>query len=276
LVAVLGAVVGFGSSANLAAAYGIAVTATMLTTTILTFFVIRYSWKMNLVLCIFSTGLFFTIDVSFFSANALKIMHGGWFPLAVGACMFTIMLTWHRGRELVFKNLKIHAIPLKEFLASLFVSPPPRVGGTAVFMRGPSEGVPHALLHNLSHNKILHDRVIFLTVHNQEIPWVPFDERVRVTPLGQECYQLDVFYGFKNEPDIPKALELAEAKGLNYEVMETSFFVTRQTIVSRQDHEMAPWREWLFVFMSRAARDAADYYHIPSNRVIEVGSQVEI
>ncbi len=276
LVVVLAAVVGFGSSANLAAAYGIAVTATMLITTILTFFVIHYLWKYNLLVCLFSTGVFFVVDASFFSANALKILHGGWFPLVLGATMFTIMLTWHKGRELVFKNLKTHAIPLKEFLASLFVSPPHRVGGTAVFLRSASEGVPHALLHNLSHNKILHDRVIFLTVHNQEIPWVPFDERVRVIPLGQECYQLDVFYGFKNEPDIPQALELAAAKGLKFEIMETSFFVTRQTIVSRPEHEMSAWREWLFVMMSRTARDAADYYHIPSNRVIEVGSQIEI
>ena len=276
LLVVLAAVVGFGSSSNLAAAYGIAVTATMLITTILTFFVIRHSWKYNLLLCVFSTGFFFIIDAAFFSANALKILHGGWFPLVLGSIMFTIMLTWHRGRELVFKNLRIHAIPLKEFLSSLFVTPPHRVGGTAIFLRSASEGVPHALLHNLSHNKILHDRVIFLTVYNQEIPWVPFSERVRVVPLGNECYQLDVFYGFKNEPDIPQALELAAAKGLKFEIMETSFFVTRQTIVSRPQHEMSAWREWLFVMMSRTARDAADYYHIPSNRVIEVGSQIEI
>jgi KUP system potassium uptake protein len=276
LIVVLGAVVGFGSSANLAAAYGIAVTATMLITTILTFFVIRYSWKYNLLLCIFSTGFFFVIDAAFFSANALKIFHGGWFPLVLGGFMFTIMLTWHKGRGLIFKNLRMHAIPLKDFLESLFITPPPRVGGTAIFLRSASEGVPHALLHNLSHNKILHDRVVFLTVYNQEIPWVPYDERVRVVELGNECYQLDVFYGFKNEPDIPQALELAAAKGLKFEIMETSFFVTRQTIVSRPQHEMSAWREWLFVLMSRTARDAADYYHIPSNRVIEVGSQVEI
>ncbi len=276
LVVVLSAVVGFGSSANLAAAYGIAVTATMLITTVLTFFVIHYKWKYNIFLCIFSTVFFFMIDGAFFSANALKIAHGGWFPLVLGAAMFTVMLTWHKGRELVFKNLRIHAIPLKDFLTSLFVSPPHRVGGTAIFLRSASEGVPHALLHNLSHNKILHDRVIFLTVYNQEIPWVPFNERVRVTSLGNECYQLDVFYGFKNEPDIPQALELAATKGLKFEIMETSFFVTRQTIVSRPEHEMSAWREWLFVLMSRTARDAADYYNIPSNRVIEVGSQVEI
>ena len=276
LVAVLGAVVGFQSSANLAAAYGIAVTATMLITTILTFFVVHYRWKYNLFLCLLSTGFFFIIDAAFFSANALKILNGGWFPLVLGACMFTVMLTWHKGRELVFKNLRIHAIPLKDFLSSLFITPPHRVEGTAIFLRSASEGVPHALLHNLSHNKILHERVIFLTVYNQEIPWVPFNERVRVTNLGNNCFQLDVFYGFKNEPDIPNALELAASAGLEFNLMETSFFVTRQTIVSRPDHQMSAWREWLFVTMSRTARDAADYYRIPSNRVIEVGSQVEI
>ena len=276
LVAVLGAVVGFQSSANLAAAYGIAVTATMLLTTILTFFVVHYRWKYNLFLCLLSTGFFFIIDAAFFSANALKILNGGWFPLVLGACMFTVMLTWHKGRELVFKNLRIHAIPLKDFLSSLFITPPHRVEGTAIFLRSASEGVPHALLHNLSHNKILHERVIFLTVYNQEIPWVPFNERVRVTNLGNNCFQLDVFYGFKNEPDIPNALELAASAGLEFNLMETSFFVTRQTIVSRPDHQMSAWREWLFVTMSRTARDAADYYRIPSNRVIEVGSQVEI
>jgi KUP system potassium uptake protein len=276
MVVVLAAVIGFGSSAHLAAAYGIAVTATMLITTILTFFVIRFSWKYNLLLCLLSTGFFFIIDATFFAANALKILHGGWFPLVLGAVMFTVMLTWYRGRELIFQNLRSQAIPINDFLTNLFTSPPPRVAGTAIFLRSASEGVPHALLHNLSHNKILHERVIFLTVHNQEIPWVPFNDRVRVHSLGNDCYQLDVFYGFKNEPDIPKALELAENKGLKFEIMETSFFVTRQTIVSRPNHQMSGWREWLFVTMSRAARDAADYYRIPSNRVIEVGSQVEI
>lgn len=276
LVVVLAAVISFESSSRLAAAYGIAVTAMMTITTALTFFVIRYSWKYSLALCLFSTAFFFVIDIALFSSSSLKIIHGGWFPFVLGICMFTVMLTWYRGRELIVKNLRSHTVPLNEFLMSLFISPPPRVAGTAVFLRSVSEGVPHALLHNLSHNKILHDRVIFLTVHNKEIPWVPFNDRVKVTELNNECYQLDVFYGFKNEPDIPQALELAGTRGLKFEIMETSFFVSRQTIVSRPDHQMMAWREWLFVMMSRAARDAADYYRIPSNRVIEVGSQIEI
>ncbi|MFZ6844725.1 potassium transporter Kup [Undibacterium sp. RuTC16W] len=276
LLVVVAAVVGFGSSSNLASAYGIAVTGTMLVTSLLTFFVIRYGWKYNPFLCFVATGFFLIIDVAFFSANVLKFFHGGWFPVVLGIIMFTIMVTWKRGRELVFENLKKHAIPLEDFLSSLFVSPPVRVDGTAIFLRGEADGVPHALLHNLSHNKILHERVVFLTLHNKEIPWVPFSDRIRVADLGHNCFQIDVNYGFKNEPDIPKALELCETYGLKFEPMETSYFIARQTIVSRPGSGMALWREWLFVAMSRNARDAADYYQVPTNRVIEVGSQVEI
>ncbi|MBC3910015.1 potassium transporter Kup [Undibacterium umbellatum] len=276
LAVVVGAVIGFGSSSNLASAYGIANTGTMLVTSMLTFFVIRYGWKYNIYLCILATGFFLTIDVTLFSANALKFFHGGYFPILLGLVIFTVMLTWKRGRELVFDNLKKHAIPLEDFLASLFVSPPVRVAGTAVFLRGEADGVPHALLHNLSHNKILHERVIFLTLHNREIPWVPFSERIKVTDMGNACYQIDVYYGFKNEPDIPNALALCAPYGLTFEPMETSYFISRQTIISTPGSGMAAWRESIFVAMSRIARDAADFYQIPSNRVIEVGSQVEI
>ncbi|MFZ6759686.1 potassium transporter Kup [Undibacterium sp. Ji50W] len=276
LVVVVAAVVGFGSSSSLASAYGIAVTGTMLVTSLLTFFVIRYGWKYNPFLCFAATGFFLFIDVSLFSANALKFFHGGWFPVVLGIVMFTLMMTWKRGRELVFDNLKKHAIPLEDFLESLFVSPPVRVAGTAVFLRGEADGVPHALLHNLSHNKILHERVIFLTLHNKEIPRVQDAERVKVTDLGNACFQIDVFYGFKNEPDIPAALALCEQYGLTFESLETSYFISRQTIISSPGSGMAMWRESVFVAMSRIARDAADYYQIPSNRVIEVGSQVEI
>ncbi|WP_295758084.1 potassium transporter Kup [Undibacterium sp.] len=276
LVVVVGAVVGFGSSSNLASAYGIAVTGTMLVTSLLTFFVIRYGWKYNPLLCFVATGFFLAIDLAFFSANALKFLHGGWFPVVLGIIMFTVMVTWRRGRDLVFENLKKHAIPLEEFLESLFVSAPVRVAGTAVFLRGEADGVPHALLHNLSHNKILHERVVFLTLHNKDIPWVPFSERIKVTDLGNSCYQIDVSYGFKNEPDIPNVLALCAPHGLQFEPMETSYFISRQTIISTPGSGMARWREGLFVTMSRNARDAADYYQIPSNRVIEVGAQVEI
>jgi KUP system potassium uptake protein len=276
LCVVVAAVVGFGSSSNLGAAYGIANTGTMLVTSMLTFFVIRFGWRYNLALCIAATGFFFAIDIALFSANSLKFFQGGWFPIVLGLMIFSVMLTWKRGRELVFGNLKKHAIPLEDFLSSLFVSPPTRVAGTAVFLRGEADGVPHALLHNLSHNKILHERVVFITLHNIEVPWVPFSERIKVTNLGNECYQVDVNYGFKNEPDIPNALALCAPFGLVFEPLETSYFVSRQTIIATPGNGMAMWRENLFVAMSRNARDAADFYQIPSNRVIEVGAQVEI
>ncbi|WP_188396261.1 potassium transporter Kup [Oxalicibacterium flavum] len=276
LAVVLMVVIGFGSSSLLAAAYGIAVTATMMVTTLLTFFVIRYRWKYNLALCIFATGFFLVIDIGFLSANMLKLTHGGWFPLLLGTLLFTMMLTWKRGRELVVENLQKHAIPLDDFLTSLFVDPPTRVPGTAIFMRSESDGVPHAMLHNLLHNKILHERVVFLTVSMAEVPYVPTEEQVRVHNLGNDCYQMDVLYGFKDTPDIPWALELARFQGLGFEMMETSFFIARQTVVPNPDRGMALWREHLFVTMSRHARDAADYYRIPSNRVIELGTKIEI
>jgi KUP system potassium uptake protein len=276
MVVVLIAVVSFGSSDELAGAYGIAVTATMLSTTILTFFVTRYRWHLPLAVCFGATGFFFAIDIMLLSSTALKLFHGGWFPLLLGAILFTAMMTWKHGRELVFANLQKHAIPLGDFLGSLFVAPPARVYGTAVFLRGESDGVPHALLHNLSHNKVLHERVVFLTVHMQEQPWVPPDEQVTVIDLGHSCYQVNVNYGFKDEPDIPNVLKLAAAQGLAFEMMETSFFISRQTVISTPGAGMAPWREHLFVAMSRNARAAADYYQIPTNRVIELGTQVEI
>jgi KUP system potassium uptake protein len=276
LVVVVLAVIGFGSSTNLAAAYGIAVTATMTTTTILTFFVVRYAWGYRLWLCLLATGFFFIIDATFFSANLLKVAHGGWFPLVLGAIMFTVMMTWKRGRQLVFDNLLKHAIPLEEFLNSLFLSPPVRVSGTAIFLRGEGDGVPHAMLHNLSHNKVLHEQVLFLTVRNRHIPRVPEKDRICIVPLGHDCYQIYVDYGFKDERDIPEALNACRMNGIDFEMMETSFFISRQTVIPTVGSGMALWRERLFATMSRNSRDAADYFRIPSNRVIELGTQVEI
>ncbi len=276
LIIVVIAVIGFTSSENLAAAYGIAVTGTMLATTVLTFFVIRYRWRYNIFLCWAATGFFLMIDATLFSSNVLKILHGGWFPLLLGMCLLTIMLTWKRGRELVFENLQKHAIPLEDFLTSLFSASLTRVPGTAVFLRGESDGVPHAMLHNLSHNKILHERVVFLTVYIHEVPWVPAAERIRIQDLGHNCYQMNLHYGFKDEPHIPQVLTQSNEAGLEFEMMTTSFFIARQTLIATPDAGMAPWREHLFVAMSRNARGAADYYHIPSNRVIELGTQVEI
>lgn len=274
--AVILAVIGFGSSSNLASAYGIAVTATMLMTTILTFFVIRYGWRYNLFVCWFATGFFLVIDIALFSANTLKIPTGGWFPLVLAAVMVMVMLTWRDGRDLVYDNLKRHLVPLDDFLQSLFISPPSRVEGTAVFFRAEGDGVPHAMLHNLFHNKVLHKRIIFLTVVNADIPFVPTAERIEVKNLGHDCYQVNIHYGFKDERDIPGALTLCKEVGLEIDMMETSFFIARQNVIPRVGSSMALWRESLFATMSRNARDAADYYRVPSNRVIELGTQVEI
>ena len=276
LAAVVLAVIGFGSSSDLAAAYGIAVTGTMLSTTILTFFVVRYRWRYPLLLCWGATGFFLLIDVTLFSANALKILQGGWFPLLLGVAMLTVMLTWRTGRQLLFNNLQKHMIPLTDFLQSLFVSPPPRVDGTAIFFRAEGDGVPHAMLHNLSHNKILHERIVFLTVINTDVPAVPDAERIKIEPLEHQCFQVNVYYGFKDERDIPQALELCKAHGLEFQLMETSFFIARQTVIASVASGMSLWREAMFATMYRNARDAADYYRVPSNRVIELGTQVEI
>ena len=276
LIAVLLAVIGFGSSSNLGAAYGIAVTGCMVITTILTFFVLRFGWKYNVWLASLATGFFLTIDLMLFAANTLKIGRGGWFPLVLGALVFTIMLTWKRGLELVTTKLTANAIALKEFLASLLAYPPARVEGVAVFVRRITEGVPHAMLHNLAHNKVLHAKNVFLTVHQQPVPRVPQAQRLTVQDLGNECYQIDVNYGFKDAPDVPEALSHCPIESLQFETMETSYFVSRQTIIPSVGSGMALWREQLFVMMYRNARDTAYYFNLPTNRVIELGNQIEI
>jgi KUP system potassium uptake protein len=276
LFAVVMAVVGFGSSSNLASAYGIAATATMLTTTLLTFFVIRYGWKYPLAVAVTATAFFFVIDIGLFSSTSLKIVSGGWFTLAISAFMVTIMLTWRKGRELVFENLRSHLIPLDGFLTSLFSSPPHRVPGTAIFFRPEGDGVPHALLHNLFHNKVLHERLILLTVHAMDVPRISDADRVTVTSLGHECYQVDVHYGFMDERDIPYALDLCGKAGLHIDLMEVSYFISRQTVLASHKAGMALWRETVYAAMARNARDAADYFNIPPTRVIELGTQVEI
>ena len=276
LIAVLLAVIGFGSSTSLGAAYGIAVTGTMVTTTILTFFVLHFGWKYKLINALLATGFFLAIDLVLFSANTLKIAHGGWFPLVLGAVVFTIMLTWKRGLELVTAKLTENAIPLKEFLSSLIEFPPVRVDGTAIFIRRISDGVPHAMLHNLIHNKVLHKKNVFLTVYQEPVPRVPPDKRISMTDLGHECYQVDVKYGFKDAPDVPEALQNCSVDALHFSPMETSYFVSRQTILPSKGIDMSIWREQIFAAMYRNARDTAYYFRLPANRVVELGTQIEI
>ena len=274
--AIVLAVVMFKSSSNLAAAYGIAVTLDMLITTILTFFVIRYGWKYPLWLCIAATGCFFVVDILFFASNLLKLFAGGWFPLMIGGVVFTLMMTWKQGRSLLSEAHMADAIDLPSFLEAVFVSPPLRVAGTAVFLTAERGGVPNALLHNLKHNKVLHEQNLFVTVRNHEVPWVGLDKRLEVESLGHDCWQVVIHYGFKNDPDVPKALQLLRGRGCELEAMTTSYFLSRDTVIPTLGSGMVPWREKLFAQMHHNAGAAADFLKLPSNAVIELGSKIEI
>jgi KUP system potassium uptake protein len=274
--AVVFAVVTFGSSTNLASAYGIAATATMLTTTLLTFFVVYYGWKYPLAVAAGATGFFLLFDLTLFASTSLKIVSGGWFTLLISVVLVTLMLTWRKGKELVLESLQSGSIPLEDFLRSLFDSPPHRVAGTAIFFRAEGDGVPHAMLHNLLHNKVLHERVIFLTVHALDVPTVAGNERIRIEPLGHHCFQIYLSYGFVDARDVPADLARCSDHGVDIEPMETSYFVARQNVISTPGAGMALWREGLYASMARNARDAADYFKLPTNRVIELGTQVEI
>ena len=276
-LAVIGLVLGFGSSSNLAGAYGVAVTATMAIDSLLIFFVMRKLWNWSLLVALPISAFFLFIDLSFFSANLLKIFEGGWFPVVVGIVVFVMLSTWKRGREILFAKLHPGAIPLEPFIKSITEHPPLRVPGTAVFLTASQEGVPHALLHNLNHNKVLHERVVLLTVRSEDIPHVPDSQRIDVVPLGHDFFRVTVHYGFKDEPDLPEALEGCKCKGLEFSMMETSFFLSRQTLVPMPDEPgMAFWREKLFAAMSRNATSATVFFKIPSNRVVELGTRIEL
>ncbi|MEO1766073.1 potassium transporter Kup [Thiobacter aerophilum] len=276
LIGIVVLVLMFGSSSNLAAAYGIAVTGTMLIDTILGFVVVITLWRWNRWLAVAGLLVFLSVDVGFFAATSLKIVEGGWFPLMVGVMVFTLLSTWKRGRQLLLSRLQSGAIALRPFIEGLVAHPPVRVPGTAVFLTASKDGVPHALLHNLAHNKVLHERVVFLTVTTENHPYVPPEKRVEIEDLGHDFYRLVIHYGFKDEPDIPAALALCADKGLKFEMMETSFFLSRETIIATAMPGMAPWREQLFIHMARNAESAMAFFRIPTNRVIELGSQVEI
>jgi KUP system potassium uptake protein len=275
-VAIVLAVVMFKTSGNLAAAYGIAVTTDMLITTVLTFYVIRYGWKYPLWLCLVATGWFFVVDFSFFASNLLKLFAGGWFPLLIGGAVFTLMLTWKDGRHLLSEKQKLDAIDLKSFLEAVFINPPNRVEGTAVFLTPETGVVPNALLHNLKHNKVLHDRNLFVTVRNHEVPWIGMAKRLEVESLGNHCWQVVLNYGFKNDIDLPKALAEMKGRGCELESMTTSYFLSRDTVVPTLGEGMAPWREKLFAQMHHNASGAADFLNLPSNSVVELGSKIEI
>ncbi|HEX7999534.1 MAG TPA: potassium transporter Kup [Pyrinomonadaceae bacterium] len=269
-------VVGFGSSSNLAAAYGVAVTATMVITTILLGVVEREKWRWSLPLTLALSGFFLVIDLAFFGANVIKIPHGGWFPLVVGAMIFLFMTTWKKGRRILAARLLSRAHPIEDFLRDISKNPPVRVPGTAVFMNGTAAGTPPALMHNLEHNKVLHERVVLLTVKTRQAPYVEAEERVKVEALGHEFYRMIINYGFMEDPDIPTVLESMEPPNPVFDPMNTTYFLGRETVMAGKQPGMMIWREKLFALMSRNASSATAYFCLPPNRVVELGSQVEI
>ena len=270
------AVVMFKSSSALASAYGIAVTTDMLITTVLTFFVIRNAWRMPLALSLAATAFFFAVDFAFWASNLLKLFDGGWFPLVIASGIFLLMKTWEDGRRLMRAALANDALALPAFLASVFISPPLRVSGTAVFLSADSGTVPNALLHNLKHNKVLHAQNLFVTVHSHEVPWVAEEERVKVQALEHDSWQINLHYGFMDDPDVPRALALLRGCGCEVEPMSTSYFLSRESVIPSVGTGMAPWREKLFAQMHHNASGAADFLKLPSNAVVELGSKVEI
>ena len=270
------AVAMFRSSSNLAAAYGIAVCTDMLITTVLTFFVIRYSWKYPLWLCLLATSAFLVVDLAFWASNLLKLTEGGWFPLVIAGAILIIMLTWRDGRALLRKVNRAHSMDLQVFLDSLFFSPPVRVEGTAVFMSTQYGMVPNAFLHNLKHNKVLHDTNVFVTVQSHEVPYIPVAERLSVKSMGNSSWEVVIHYGFKDDPDVPLALEPLTQHGCNLNPMTTSYFLSRDSIVPVIDGGMAQWREVLFAQMHLNASSAADFLKVPNNAVVELGSKIEI
>ena len=279
LAIVAAAVVGFGSSARLASAYGVSVMGTMLVTSLLTFFVIRYQWRYALWLCIATTGFFLLVDLTFFAAAMHKILDGGWFPLVMGSAVFTLMVTWRRGRRELASRLEEGSIPLGSFLESLLGSHLTRVPGTAVFLTAGKDATPQALLHSLKHYKVMHERNVFLHVEFRDEPWVHDGERVTCEPIGERCWRAVVRYGFMDRPDIPRALASAcSAQGIAADPMDVSYFLSREKIVPVEGGTggMALWRDRLFAAMARNAGSITDFFEIPTNRVVELGSRVEI
>jgi len=272
----LGLVLGFRSSSALAAAYGIAVTLTMLITTMLAYLVARGAWGVRRVVAGSIALFFFLIELSFFGANLLKVTHGGWFPLVVGAVVYTVLSTWKRGRALLASRMRERLYPFDQFLQDIEAYPPQRVTGTAVFMTSNLTGTPPTLLHNLQHNKVLHDRVILLTVVTSDIPYVASNKRTEVEALGHGFYRLTLRYGFMEEPDVPDALAQASVHGFKIDLNETTFFLGLETLLATRRPGLPLWRERLFVLIARNAVRANAFFKIPPERVVELGMQVEL
>lgn len=276
MVAVMLLVISFGSSGNLAAAYGIAVTGDMVITTLLASIVFVEIWRWSKLKTGLLIALFLTIDLAFFGANVLKIPDGGWVPLLIGICIFTLMLTWKNGRSMVYTRLKSEAMAIEPFIEAIGAHPPPRVPGTALFMTPNPEGVPHAMLHNLKHNKVLHEKVVILTVKFLDFPHTNLEERVSVEALPYQFYRVTVRYGFKDEPDLPRDLMLCGKYGLEFDAMDTSYFVGKEILIASHKSGMAFWRKKIFIGLFRSAETITNQFKLPPNRVVELGSQLMI
>jgi KUP system potassium uptake protein len=276
MVSTIVIVIGFGSSTALAAAYGIAVTLTMVITAVLLYVVATDRWHWPPAVAIMVTGLFLFVDLAFFGANVLKILYGGWLPLVIGAALFTLMTTWKTGRRIVAERLTARAIPLEAFLESVKQRPPARVSGTAVFMTAQPRGAPAALAHNLRYNKVLHTHVIILMVQTRPVPHVTGDECMAIRNIGAGLFELTLRYGFMEDPDVPAALGRAHEQGLELDPDDVTYFLGRETLIATKTPGMALWRERLFVLMARNAVRATAFFRLPPERVVELGVQVEL
>ncbi|HEX4331629.1 MAG TPA: potassium transporter Kup [Usitatibacter sp.] len=277
-IAVVLLVIGFQTADNLANAYGIAVAATMVIECILAMVVARLLWKWSVATVTLVIGSMALVDSVFLASNAAKFFSGGWFPLLIGTTIFTLLMTWKRGRALMFRRLTEQGIPLKPFLEGLNAHPPQKVQGTAIFMTASVDTVPHALLHNLKHNKVLHEKTVFLTVIAHDVPRVPTEDRVQLERLVDGFWKLEAWYGFAQQPDIDEILNSCRVRyGLAFDVMDTSFFLSRETVIPTSEVPgMALWRDYLFAWMTRNATRATDFFNIPANRVVELGTHIEI
>jgi len=276
MFACIGLVFGFQSSSRLAAAYGVAVTTDMVFTTLLFAYVARSLWKWSLLRVGLLCSGFLIVDLAFWGANIVKIPQGGWFPLVIAAFMFSIMTTWKTGRQILARRLAGRTLPIDLFMGDVERNPPVRVAGTAVFMYGTADATPPALLHNLIHNKVLHERVVLLSVATQEVPVVDEEERFHVRELGAGFWGVEVRYGFTEDPHIPDALARLPHPELRFKPMETSYFLGRETLIPSKKPGMALWRERFFWIMARNARTATSFFSLPPNRVVELGAQIEL
>ena len=269
-------VVFFKSSSAIAAAYGVAVTTTMVLTTILVYFFARDHWRWTKLTAILIVTPIFISTMAFWGASMMKIPHGGWFALLVGLAIMVLMTTWRRGRTILAERLRSRAMPLATFIANIKKEPPTRVSGMAIFMTSALDGVPPALLHNLRHNKVLHEQVVLMTVQTREVPYVPREERYQVVQVSPGIFTMTVHYGFMDTPNVPAVLLRCDAEHIKFDASEVTYFLGRETVLATSRPGMAIWREKLFSFMSANAQRATTYFQIPSTQVVEIGLQVEL